>query len=151
MDLSSDYLGFRLESPLMVGASPIVDDLEAVLRCADAGASAIVMHSLYEEQLTAQQMAYVQDVDSHGDSFAEALSIRPTTPRLEYALGPSEYLEQLRRIKARVSVPVSGSLNGPKPTSSSTKKITFGAPSGARAGAGQAGLDSSTVRPITGG
>ena len=112
MDLSSDYLGFRLENPLMVGASPIVDDLEAVLRCADAGASAIVMHSLYEEQLTAQQMAYVQDVDSHGDSFAEALSIRPTTPRLEYALGPSEYLEQLRRIKARVSVPVIGSLNG---------------------------------------
>jgi dihydroorotate dehydrogenase (fumarate) len=93
----------------MLGASPLVDDLDAVRRAEDAGAAAIVMHSLFEEQITREH-----DVSrvrrSHEESFAEALYFRPH--RHEFALGPHEYLEQVRRIKDAVKVPVIASLNG---------------------------------------
>jgi dihydroorotate dehydrogenase (fumarate) len=109
MDLSVRYLGFTLPHPLMLGASPLVDDLDAVRRAEDAGAAAIVMHSLFEEQITIEHDA-AQVLRAHEDSFAEALYFRPH--RHEFALGPDEYLEQVRRIKDAVKVPVIGSLNG---------------------------------------
>lgn len=109
MDLSVRYLGFTLPHPLMLGASPLVDDLDAVRRAEDAGAAAIVMHSLFEEQITLEHDA-TQVLRAHEDSFAEALYFRPH--RHEFALGPDEYLEQVRRIKDAVKVPVIGSLNG---------------------------------------
>ena len=113
MDLSTRYLGLELEHPLMVGASPIVDDLDLVRRAADAGASAIVMHSLFEEQITAEQLEHHDHVLAHSQTHAEALSFLPSPAGdIEYALGPDEYLEQVARIKAAVSVPVVGSLNG---------------------------------------
>lgn len=112
MDLSIRYLGLELAHPLIVGASPLVDDLDMVQRVADAGAAAIVMHSLFEEQLILDQMAHHAHMDGHDNSFSEALSMRPEIPEIEYALGPDEYLEQIRRIKARVPVPVIASLNG---------------------------------------
>ena len=77
MDLSTHYLGFSLPHPLIVGASPIVDDMDLVRRAEDAGAAAIVMHSLFEEQLTSEQLHYHQHVEAHGDSHAEALSFLP--------------------------------------------------------------------------
>lgn len=110
MDLSTTYLGLTLPHPLMVGASPIVDDLDMVKRAEDAGASAIVMHSLYEEQLTQEAIHVHRHVDAHADTHAEATSYFPEPPA--FVLGPDEYLEQLRRIKRAVSVPVFGSLNG---------------------------------------
>ena len=113
MDLSTTYLGFSLPSPLMPGASPLVDDLDAVKRLEDAGASAIVMHSLFEEQITREQLASVRNILVHENSFAEALSYFPRVD--EYALGPDRYLEQIQRIKAMVGVPVIGSLNGTTP------------------------------------
>jgi dihydroorotate dehydrogenase (fumarate) len=113
MDLSTTYLGFSLPSPLMPGASPLVDDLDTVKRLEDAGASAIVMHSLFEEQITREQLASVRNILVHEDSFAEALSYFPRVD--EYALGPDRYLEQIQRIKAMVGVPVIGSLNGTTP------------------------------------
>jgi dihydroorotate dehydrogenase (fumarate) len=73
MDLSTTYLGFSLPSPLMPGASPLVDDLDTVKRLEDAGASAIVMHSLFEEQITREQLASVRNILVHENSFAEAL------------------------------------------------------------------------------
>ena len=109
MDLSTRYLGFTLPHPLMLGASPLVDDLDAVRRAEDGGASAIVMHSLFEEQITLEHDAS-RDATSHEDSFAEALYFRPN--RREFALGPDAYLEQIRRIKDAVGVPVIASLNG---------------------------------------
>lgn len=109
MDLSTRYLGFTLPHPLMLGASPVVDNLDAVRRAEDAGASAIVMHSLFEEQIAIDHDA-AQHVASHHESFSEALYFRPS--RDEFALGPDEYLEQIRRIKAAVQVPLIGSLNG---------------------------------------
>jgi dihydroorotate dehydrogenase (fumarate) len=113
MDLSTTYLGLALANPLVAGASPMVDDLDTVKKLEDAGCAAIVMHSLFEEQITREQLGTVMDMESHADSFAEALSYFPQPQ--EFRLGPESYLEQIRRIKAAVKVPVIGSLNGTSP------------------------------------
>jgi dihydroorotate dehydrogenase (fumarate) len=113
MDLSTTYLGFKLSNPLMPGASPLVDDLDNVKQLEDAGAAAIVMHSLFEEQITQEQLGHLYNVEMHEESFAEALSYFPRAE--EYRLGPDKYLEQIRKIKAAVKVPVIGSLNGTSP------------------------------------
>ena len=110
MDLSTTYLGLNLPHPLMPGASPMVDDLDTVRQLEDAGAAAIVMHSLFEEQIAREQVATFVHTESHGQSFAEALTYFPSPAA--FALGPDEYLEQVRRVKQAVSVPVVGSLNG---------------------------------------
>jgi dihydroorotate dehydrogenase (fumarate) len=81
-----------------------------VRRLEDAGAAAIVMHSLFEEQVTGEQLMALHHLDSHTESFAEALSYLPD-PRM-FRLGSDDYLEQLRRIKSAVGVPVIASLNG---------------------------------------
>jgi len=113
MDLSTTYLGLALANPLVAGASPLVDEMDTVRKLEDAGCAAIVMHSLFEEQITREQLGTVTDMESHADSFAEALSYFPE-PK-EFRLGPEAYLEQVRRIKAAVKVPVIGSLNGTSP------------------------------------
>jgi len=110
MDLSTTYLGFSLPHPFMPGASPMVDNLDTVRRLEDAGAAAIVMHSLFEEQLAGEHLAHAVYTMGSADSFPEALSYFPRAG--DFALGPDEYLEQLRRIKAAVRVPVIASLNG---------------------------------------
>jgi dihydroorotate dehydrogenase (fumarate) len=110
MDLSTTYLGLKLPHPLMPGASPLVDDLDTVKRLEDAGAAAIVMHSLFEEQIAREQVAHFVHTESHGYSFAEALTYFPSPEA--FALGPEEYLDQIRRIKQAVAVPVIASLNG---------------------------------------
>ena len=111
MDLSTTYLGFHLPNPLMPGASPLVDDLDVVRRLEDAGAAAIVMHSLFEEQITETETGRIHEVDPIDD--VEFAPLVETFPRLEeYRLGPDEYLEHLRRVKRAVGVPVIASLNG---------------------------------------
>jgi dihydroorotate dehydrogenase (fumarate) len=113
MDLSTTYMGFRLAHPLMPGASPLVDDLDMVKRLEDAGAAAIVMHSLFEEQIKSEEMSAIHRRLAHEESHAEALSY---FPRLDdYSLGPERYLEQVRRIKLAVGIPVIASLNGTTP------------------------------------
>ncbi len=109
-DLATTYLGLPLAHPLVVGASPLVDDLDTVRRLEDSKAAAIVMHSLFEEQLIAEQLATAAAFDQAGESFAEAVSYLPS--RDDLALGPDEYLEQLRKIKEAVHIPVIASLNG---------------------------------------
>src|SRR6266568_4186969 len=103
MDLSTKYLGFELPHPFMPGASPLVDDMDMVRRLEDAGAAAIVMHSLFEEQIASERHE-ASLVESHEESFAEAVSYTPDTGI--FALGPEEYLEQIQRIRGAVSVPV---------------------------------------------
>ena len=110
MDLRTQYLGLELPHPFMPGASPMVDDLDVVKRLEDAGAAAIVMHSLFEEQIVREQSRTVQDMESNVNAFAEATSFFPQAS--EFRLGPHEYLEQIRRIKEAVSLPVIASLNG---------------------------------------
>jgi dihydroorotate dehydrogenase (fumarate) len=109
IDLSTRYLGLTLPHPLMLGASPLVDDLDAVRRAEDFGAAAIVMHSLFEERIGIERREARARAASD-ESFAEVLYLR--SHRAELALGPIEYLEQLRRIKDAVKIPVIGSLNG---------------------------------------
>ncbi len=108
-DLRTRYLGFELAHPLMVGASPIVDDLDLVRRCVDAGAAAIVMHSLFEEQIEFEGSTR-DAIDAHGESFAESTSFLPRAD--EFVLGPDAYLERIRKLKSILDVPVIASLNG---------------------------------------
>ncbi len=110
MDLSTTYLGLELPHPFVSGASPLADDLDTVRRLEDAGAAAIVMRSLFEEQLVQEQVATDWHMEAPADSFAEALSYLPDPETFQ--LGPGEYLEHLARIKEAVAIPVIGSLNG---------------------------------------
>jgi len=109
-DLSTRYLGLALPHPFMPGASPMVDDLDMVRRLEDAGAAAIVMHSLFEEQIEMEQGRTLYDIESNVNVFSEASSFFPRPA--EFRLGPQTYLEQIRRIKEAVKVPVIASLNG---------------------------------------
>ncbi|MEO0018566.1 MAG: hypothetical protein RLZZ522_1849 [Verrucomicrobiota bacterium] len=110
MDLSTTYLGLKLKNPVMPGASPMVDKLDTVRRLEDAGAAAIVMHSLFEEQITSQQLAEFAHTEFSADSSSEAGSYFPNME--DYALGPDRYLEQISKIKEMTDIPVIGSLNG---------------------------------------
>lgn len=110
MNLETQYLGLTLKHPLMPGASPLVDDMDLVRRLEDAGASAIVMHSLFEEQLTQEEGSYARDVERFQDSFSEASSFFSVAE--DFVLGPDRYLERIREIKEAVDLPVIASLNG---------------------------------------
>lgn len=110
MNLCTTYMGFELPHPLIPGASPLSANLDAVRRLEDAGAPLIVMHSLFEEQILREEIALTRAIETPKESYAEALSYFPEPD--EFELGPDEYLEQLRRVKAAVRVPVIGSLNG---------------------------------------
>ncbi len=110
MDLSTSYMGFELPHPLVPGASPLAEDLDAVRRLEDAGAPMIVMYSLFEEQIVREELSLTHSIETPKESYAEALSYFPDPD--EFVLGPDEYLEQVRKVKAAVSVPVVGSLNG---------------------------------------
>ena len=112
MDLGTTYLGMRLPHPLIIGAGPLGDDLDRVRHLEDAGAAMLVLRSLYEEEITGEQMDAFLHTESHTESFAEAGTYAPE-PLL--ALGPEEYLEHLRLVKAAVRIPVVASLNGVTP------------------------------------
>jgi dihydroorotate dehydrogenase (fumarate) len=109
MDLSTTYLGMRLPHPLVVGAGPLGDDLDIVKALEDAGAAMIVLRSLYEEEITGEQIDALTNVEAHSESFAEATSFEPDP---SISIGPDEYLEHLRLVKNAVRIPVLASLNG---------------------------------------
>jgi dihydroorotate dehydrogenase (fumarate) len=113
MNLATTYMGLELPHPLIPGASPITDNLDTVRRLEDAGAPMIVMRSLFEEQIVREELAVNRALEEGSESFAEALSYLPRP--VDFQLGPHEYLEQVRRIKAAVAIPVIGSLNGTSP------------------------------------
>ena len=110
MDLSTTYLGLELPHPFISGAGPLADNVDSAKRVEDGGAAAIVMRSLFEEQLHEEQLATHSSTETHADSFGEALSYFPDPD--DFVIGPDEYLEQLRRIKEAVDIPVFASLNG---------------------------------------
>lgn len=112
MDLTTTYLGMKLPSPLIVGAGPLADELDRVRILEDFGASLITMRSLYEEEITGEQMDAFFSAESYSEAFAEADSFAPEP---ELALGPDEYLEHLRKVKNAVRIPVMASLNGVTP------------------------------------
>ncbi len=110
IDLSTSYLGLQLKNPLVVSPSPLSEELGNIRRMEDAGASAVVLHSLFEEQLLVESQDLDRFLSSGTESFAEALSYFPDLH--QYKLGPEEYLELIRKAKAAVKIPVIGSLNG---------------------------------------
>jgi dihydroorotate dehydrogenase (fumarate) len=109
MDLSTTYLGMRLPHPLVVGAGPLGDDIDVAKALEDNGASLLVLRSLYEEEITGEQIDHFMHVEGYADSMAEAGSFLPD-PLLP--LGPDEYLEHLYRVKQALRIPVMASLNG---------------------------------------
>jgi len=112
MNLATTYMGLSLKNPLIVGSSPLTQDLDTVKSLEDAGAAALILPSLYEEQITGEQMADFFSSETYEDSFPEASSYAPDP---ESAPGPDEYLEHLRRVKQAVGIPVMASLNGSTP------------------------------------
>ncbi len=113
MNLETDYLGLKLAHPIIPGASPFCDNLDQVRRLEDAGAPAIVMHSLFEEQILQEGLAHQLYREQIEDSFSEAASFFPDAK--EFVLGPEQYLAQIQRIKEAVKIPVIASLNGAHP------------------------------------
>ncbi|MFO0798672.1 MAG: dihydroorotate dehydrogenase-like protein [Gemmataceae bacterium] len=109
-DLTTHYLGHALANPLIVSSSPITRDLDLVKKAEDAGAAAFVLHSLFEEQIEAESLDLHHHLEAGTESFAEATSYFPDMRA--YNTGPDGYLEQLRKVKAAVGVPVFASLNG---------------------------------------
>ncbi|MBI5608055.1 MAG: dihydroorotate dehydrogenase-like protein [Deltaproteobacteria bacterium] len=114
MDLSTTWLGLPLKNPLIAGASPLADDLGMVRQLEDAGAAAIVLRSLFEEQIERDTAGYFDTVVAHHESTAEAAHFLPQSS--EYLLGPEKYLAHLEKVKKAVSIPVVASLNGITPT-----------------------------------
>ena len=110
VDLSTTYLGLRLAHPFIAGASPLADTVDRARRLEDAGASAIVLRSLFEEQITMAQSGRIHGMDPYEPEFAARLSAFP--PPSGFVFSPVEYLEHLRRVKSAVHVPVFASLNG---------------------------------------
>ena len=113
MDLSTDYMGLRLRNPLVASASPLSQTVDGVQRLADAGVGAVVLFSLFEEQLRREAAQNARLMDAGTESFAESLSYFPAAADRE--VGPARYLRLLERAAAAVEVPVIGSLNGVTP------------------------------------
>ena len=110
MDLTTTYLGLKLKNPIVPSAGPLSHSLDSMKKLEDAGAAAIVMYSLFEEQIK-HASAEIEFYLSYGtQSFAEALTYFPET--FEYNLGPDEYIELIRKAKESLEIPVIGSLNG---------------------------------------
>jgi len=112
MDLSTTYMGIPLRHPLVAGSSPLTENLDTVKQLEDEGAAALVLPSLYEEEITGEQLSDFFTQETHDDSFPEASSYLPDPAS---APGPDAYLEHLRRVKQTVAIPVIASLNGSTP------------------------------------
>ena len=110
MDLRTTYMGMELKHPLVVSASPLAGSVANIKRLEDAGASAVVLFSLFEEQLKHDSAAMEHLMTAGTESFAESLSYFPEVD--DYTVGPDTYLDLLRRSSAAVDIPVIGSLNG---------------------------------------
>lgn len=110
MDLSTTYLGLNLRTPLVPSASPLTENLDNLKRLEDAGASAVVLHSLFKEQLSLEEYELDHHLTQGTESYAEALSYFPE-PK-SFRVGPEDYLEHVSKAKGSLSIPVIASLNG---------------------------------------
>ena len=113
IDLSTHYLGMPLKNPLVMSASPLCEHLDNLKLMEDCGASAVVLHSLFEEQIRQESNNLDHFLSEGADSFAESLTYFPDLST--YNMGPERYLEHIRRARAALNIPVIGSLNGASP------------------------------------
>jgi dihydroorotate dehydrogenase (fumarate) len=110
IDLSTTYLGLKLKNPLVASASPLSEKLDSARRLEDSGVSAIVMYSLFEEQVIRESLELDRYLSLGTHTYAEALTYLPEVGR--YSLGPEAYVENVYRLKQATSIPIIGSLNG---------------------------------------
>lgn len=110
MDITTTYLGLKLKSPIVPSAGPLSQDISDIREMEDAGAGAVVLYSMFEEQIEHEALELDWHTSVHAESYAEATSYFPEP--FEYKLGPEEYLNHIRKAKEAVSIPVIASLNG---------------------------------------
>ncbi len=110
MDLATSYLGLTLKHPLIASSSPLTGEIDNLRRLEDAGAAAIVLPSIFEEQIEHEAAEFERLADARTESFPEALSYFP--PSASFAFGPDRYLELIRRARGALEIPVIASLNG---------------------------------------
>jgi dihydroorotate dehydrogenase (fumarate) len=110
IDLSTEYLGLKLRTPLVPSASPLSQEVSSIRRMEDAGASAVVLYSLFEEQLRQESLELDHHLNEGTESFAESLTYFPQPS--EFRLGPEGYLDLIRKAKEAVKIPIIASLNG---------------------------------------
>jgi len=113
MTLTTSYLGMTLKNPVVASSSPLSHSVDSIRRLEDAGAAAVVMYSLFEEQITFDSFYVDYYLTSGTNSFAESLSYFPEMQG--YNVGPDEYMNLIRQAKDAVDIPVVGSLNGVSP------------------------------------
>jgi len=110
VDLKTNYLGLALKNPVVASSSPLSEKIESVQALEEAGVSAVVMYSLFEEQIIHESLELDHFLNRDAESYAEALTYFPEVGR--YTLKPEAYLEQVKKLKAAVKIPIIGSLNG---------------------------------------
>ncbi len=110
IDLSTTYLGLKLKNPLVASSSPLAKDISNIRKFEDAGISAVVLHSLFEEQINAESLELDRFLTRSTESYAESLNYFPDMGR--YNIGPDAYLEHIRKCKETVKIPIIASLNG---------------------------------------
>jgi dihydroorotate dehydrogenase (fumarate) len=110
MDLSTNYLGLKLRTPLVPSASPLSESIDSIKRLEDAGAAAVMLYSLFEEQIRYERYEIQWHLTHGTDSYPEALTYFPEPD--QFQIGPEEYLNHIARAKEAVRIPVVGSLNG---------------------------------------
>jgi dihydroorotate dehydrogenase (fumarate) len=113
IDLSTNYLGLKLKNPIVVSSSPLSEELSNIRKMEDAGASAVVLHSLFEEQIVRESHLLDRSLREGTDSFYEATNYLPNL--VHYNLGPEGYLRHIEAAKAAVDIPIIASLNGVTP------------------------------------
>src|SRR5688572_16336870 len=116
MDLHTEYLGLELPHPIVVGASPLADDIDTARRLEDAGAAALVMRSLFAEQIVRANLnAYLHEDDVLASLAARSASTTFLLPSRAFVVSPDDYLEKLAALKGALDIPVIASLNGAGP------------------------------------
>jgi dihydroorotate dehydrogenase (fumarate) len=110
IDFSTQYLGLKLKGPIVVSSTPLSESIDNIRRMEDAGAAAVVLTSLFEEQLALESRALDEDLSRGTESFAESLGYLPEMD--DYRMTQEVYLEHLRRAKEAVEIPIMASLNG---------------------------------------
>ncbi|MBU2585167.1 MAG: dihydroorotate dehydrogenase-like protein, partial [Bacteroidetes bacterium] len=110
MDISTKYLGLKLKNPIIPSASPLSKDIGNIKEMEDAGAAAVVLYSLFEEQIEQDSLELHHHMTAHTDSYAEAINYFPEISDIKF--GPEEYLKHIQKVKEVVNIPVIASLNG---------------------------------------
>ena len=110
VDLTTSYLGLSLKNPFVASASPLSKKVETAQELEEAGVSALVMYSLFEEQIIRDSLKLHEDLERGSFQYAEALPYIPEI--VQYSMGPEKYIEHLQNIRKAVGIPVIGSLNG---------------------------------------